>query len=88
MTPLTQSSDLKPRPERGVFLLLGKSGSGKGTLAKQLLAAGIVKHHISMGDLLRNMIARIQNNPSARAQLEDSLSDPDSNWILEQVDMS
>jgi adenylate kinase len=79
MNPSNQISDFQPRPERGVFLLLGASGSGKGTLAKQLLELGIVKHHISMGDLLRGMIKRIENNPDASTKLEQQLADPTPN---------
>ena len=63
-----------PRPERGVFLLLGASGSGKGTLAEQLLELGIVQHHVSMGDLLRGMLERM-NDTDARVKLELQLSD-------------
>lgn len=74
MKSLTHNANL-PRPERGVFLLLGASGSGKGTLAEQLLKLGIVQHHISMGDLLRGMLERIQNNSDARVRLELQLSD-------------
>jgi adenylate kinase len=80
-----QIPDLQPRPARGVFLLLGASGSGKGTIAKQLLALGIVKHHISMGDLLRGMIERIQNNPNERIKLEQELADPIPNGFSSKV---
>lgn len=75
MKPLSPMTDF-PRPERGVFLLLGASGSGKGTLAKQLLELGIVQHHVSMGDLLRGMLERI-NDTDARNKLELQLSDED-----------
>ncbi len=71
--PEHQNPDLQPRPARGVFLLLGASGSGKGTVAKQLLALGIVKHHISMGDLLRGMIERINTGLSECNNLERQL---------------
>ena len=67
MNTSNQILDFKPRPVRGVFLLLGASGSGKGTIAKQLLALGIVKHHISMGELLRGTIERINTNPNVVA---------------------
>jgi adenylate kinase len=80
-----QIPDLQPRPARGVFLLLGASGSGKGTIAKQLLALGIVKHHISMGDLLRGMIERIQNDPNERIKLERELADPIPNGFSSKV---
>jgi adenylate kinase len=76
MNPSHQISDLQPRPARGVFLLLGASGSGKGTVAKQLLELGVVKHHISMGDLLRDLLERIGKNLAARATLESQLAKP------------
>ncbi len=81
----SQNPDLQPRPTRGVFLLLGASGSGKGTIAKQLLALGIVKHHVSMGDLLRSIIERINTNPSERATLEYQLADPIPNGFSSKV---
>jgi adenylate kinase family enzyme len=80
-----QIPDLQPRPTRGVFLLLGASGSGKGTIARQLLALRIVKHHISMGDLLRGMIERIHNNPNERSKLERELADPIPNGFSSKV---
>jgi adenylate kinase len=86
MTPLSQTSEYLPRFERGVFLLIGASGSGKGTLAKQLCDAGIVSHHISMGDLLRGMIERIQNDAQAREHLEQQLTDPIPNDFSSKVD--
>ena len=80
-----QISDVQPRPARGVFLLLGASGSGKGTIAKQLLALGIVKHHISMGELLRAMLERIRNSPEERSKLEPELADPIPNGFSSKV---
>ncbi len=85
MEHLNQIPDFQPRPARGVFLLLGASGSGKGTIAKQLLALGIVKHHISMGDLLRGIIERIENNPNERSKLEQELADPIPNGFSSKV---
>ncbi len=85
MKPSDQKFDLQPRPARGVFLLLGASGSGKGTVAKQLLALGIAKHHISMGDLLRGMIERIQSDPNERMKLEQQLPDPIPNGFSSKV---
>ncbi len=76
MKPSNQKSELQPRPARGVFLLLGASGSGKGTVAKQLLEMGLVRHHVSMGDLLRGIIDRIQNNLNGRSNLEQLLTGP------------
>jgi adenylate kinase len=85
MTISNQNPEFQPRPARGVFLLLGASGSGKGTVAKQLLEIGMVKYHISMGDLLRGMIDRIQNNPEERTKLEQQLSDPIPNGFSSKV---
>jgi adenylate kinase len=85
MNPSDQNPDLQPRPARGVFLLLGASGSGKGTVAKQLLEIGVVKHHISMGDLLRGMIARIENNSNERTRLEHELADLIPNGFSSKV---
>jgi adenylate kinase family enzyme len=48
-----------PLPPRGVFFLLGASGSGKGTLAKHLLEHGKLQAHRSMGEILR----RLQHDP-------------------------
>ncbi len=85
MNPSNQISDFQPRPARGVFLLLGASGSGKGTVAKQLLELGVVKHHISMGDLLRGMIERIRDSPEKRSKLEQELADPIPNGFSSKV---
>jgi adenylate kinase family enzyme len=85
MNHLNQNPDFQPRPARGVFLLLGASGSGKGTIGRQLLELGIVKHHISMGDLLRGMIERIQNDPNERIKLEQELADPIPNGFSSKV---
>jgi adenylate kinase family enzyme len=56
--------------QRGVFLLLGPSGSGKGTLAKHWLETGVISSHISMGDLLRGLLEHVQNDDRSRAELE------------------
>jgi adenylate kinase len=85
MKPSNQNRDFQPRPARGVFLLLGASGSGKGTVAKQLLALGIVKHHVSMGDLLRGMVERIQNDAVERGKLELQLADPIPNGFSSKL---
>lgn len=71
----TPSNELLPMPrlERGVLLLLGASGSGKGTIAKKLLERGVIQSHISMGDLLRGLSSRIAEDPDARSQLERQL---------------
>lgn len=63
-------------PDRGVVLAVGPSGSGKGTIARHLLAAGAVRGHLSMGDLLREAVAGAAE-PNERARLEQALgSDP------------
>jgi adenylate kinase len=45
-----------PRPERGVFLLLGVSGSGKGSVGARLLEDGVIEAHEGMGAWLRAAI--------------------------------
>lgn len=64
-----------PRPafERGVFLLAGPSGSGKGTVARALLNLGVARAHVSMGQLLRDLVASVANDPAARAALNAEL---------------
>ncbi len=52
MNPNSSFSPNTPKP-RGVFFVLGASGSGKGTLAKCLLETGRIQAHVSMGDVLR-----------------------------------
>lgn len=48
-----QPRDPQPRRERGVFLLLGASGSGKGNVGEALLQRGAISAHASMGAWLR-----------------------------------
>jgi adenylate kinase family enzyme len=43
-----------PRLERGVFLLAGVSGSGKGSVGEVLLRDGVIEAHASMGHWLRD----------------------------------
>ena len=52
--PLTR--DPQPRPERGVFLRLGMSGSGKGSVGAALLQRGKIAAHASMGVWLREAL--------------------------------
>jgi adenylate kinase family enzyme len=51
---MTDSSD-QPNV-RGVFFLLGASGSGKGTVAKHLIEHGQLHTHRSMGEVLRQCL--------------------------------
>ena len=52
-----ENSDSQPRLERGVFLLLGVSGSGKGSVGEWLLRRREIVAHASMGQWLRDAIA-------------------------------
>ena len=61
------------RPTPGVFLILGPSGSGKGTVAERLRSDGLVIAHLSMGELLRGLSERVQGDSAALAQLEAEL---------------
>ena len=54
--PLTEIFEDQPRPERGVFLLLGPSGSGKGSVGEALLRHGAITAHASMGAWLREAL--------------------------------
>lgn len=56
---MASNQDSSARQTPGVFLLLGPSGSGKGTVAAGLIESGAVGLHVSMGDLLRGLIARL-----------------------------
>lgn len=47
---------VQPRLERGVFLLLGASGSGKGSVGAALLERGVITAHASMGAWLREAL--------------------------------
>jgi adenylate kinase len=58
-------SDAAVSSLRGVFFILGASGSGKGTLATQLLQTKRIGAHVSMGDILRSR----QNNPDLELDL-------------------
>jgi adenylate kinase len=61
------------RVSRGVLLLLGPSGSGKGTMADKLLEDGLITAHLSMGALLRGAIERAHSSSEAREHLESWL---------------
>jgi adenylate kinase family enzyme len=76
MTTPTNELPPAPRFERGVLLLLGASGSGKGTIAKKLLEQGVIQAHVSMGDLLRGLLSRVAQDQIVRAQIESQL-EPD-----------
>ena len=65
-TELQTPNALAPR---GVFFILGASGSGKGTLANTLLEAKQIEAHLSMGDLLR---AR-QSHPNLESELSGEI---------------
>ncbi len=54
--PLADNRSLQPRLERGVFLLLGASGSGKGSVGAALLERGAITAHASMGAWLREAL--------------------------------
>jgi adenylate kinase family enzyme len=54
--PLSTDHSSQPRLERGVFLLLGASGSGKGSVGNALLKRGAISSHASMGAWLREAL--------------------------------
>lgn len=60
-------------PDRGVLVLLGVAGSGKGTMGRHLLEDGVTVAHVSMGEMLRGVIRLAQEQPEAREGLEDAL---------------
>ena len=62
-------------PPRGVVMLLGVAGSGKGTVGRLLLEGGVTSAHVSMGDLLRDVIRAASEHPESRAEIEASLAD-------------
>ena len=64
---------LQPCLERGVFLLLGVSGSGKGSIGDWLLKRGEIVEHASMGHLLRESLA----NPSGLEERLPALQPPE-----------
>lgn len=65
----TEAKTLNTLTPKGVFFILGASGSGKGTLANTLLETKRIEAHLSMGDLLR---AR-QSNPSLETELSGEI---------------
>ncbi len=54
--PLPDHQPPQPRLERGVFLLLGALGSGKGSVGAALLQLGVIAAHASMGAWLREAL--------------------------------
>ena len=64
-----KSKTLNTFAPQGVFIILGASGSGKGTLATTLLENKRIDTHLSMGDLLR---AR-QSQPSLEIELSGEI---------------
>ena len=56
-----------------MLLLAGPSGSGKGTVASRLLEDGMVGEHVSMGDLLRSLLADCRGDDAVRARAEAAL---------------
>jgi len=71
----TEAQAAGPWPERGVILLAGPSGSGKGTVAARLLESGVVAAHLSMGQLLRDLLETATSSPGERATAEARLTD-------------
>ena len=53
--PLPRDQSAQPRLVRGVFLLLGPSGSGKGSVGAALLQRGAITAHASIGAWLREV---------------------------------
>ncbi len=66
---MTIFSDAAVSSLRGVFFILGASGSGKGTLAMQLIQSKLIGAHVSMGDILRSR----QNNPNLELDLSGEI---------------
>lgn len=61
---------LKPQtPPVGVVFLTGPNASGKGTIATTLLRDGVVQHHVSMGQLLRDVHQSATTNPEQHLAL-------------------
>jgi adenylate kinase len=81
------SNELSPAPrlERGVLLLLGASGSGKGTIAKKLLEHRVIAAHVSMGDLLRGLLSRVAQDQHLRAQIESQLEPDTTHGLPNQI---
>lgn len=64
------NSSASSDPDRGVIFLLGLSGSGKGTVGQRLLTDGLTQAQLSIGDLLRGLIASVEQNPINRAAVK------------------
>jgi adenylate kinase len=67
----------RPAAERGVLLLLGPAGSGKGTVAGRLLASGLIARHLSMGELLRAAVGDERRHAELNAVLGARWPHPD-----------
>lgn len=67
----------RPAAERGVLLLLGPAGSGKGTVAGRLLAGGVIARHLSMGELLRVAVQDRSRHAERQALLAARWPHPD-----------
>lgn len=57
----------------GVVFLTGPNASGKGTIATRLLRDGVVQHHVSMGQLLRDVHQSATTNPEQHLALTQML---------------
>ncbi len=73
---MTTTEPPHPAPGRGVFLLLGPAGSGKGTVARHLLDAGVIERHVSMGDTLRALVDAPAPDLAARLMARQPHPDP------------
>jgi adenylate kinase family enzyme len=71
-------STLHPSLPRGVFFLIGASGSGKGTIIKHLLETGRLHAARSMGEMLRQR----RDDP----ELESLLPPPTPNGFFSRTD--
>lgn len=79
-------SDLNSRLETpivGVLFLTGPNASGKGTVAQRLVTEGMVKHHVSMGQLLRDVVQEASSTPEQKKVLDQLLGSPDAASHLE-----
>jgi adenylate kinase family enzyme len=79
--PLLPNLPDVPRLERGVFLLLGASGSGKGSVGAALLERGAITAHASMGAWLREALL----NPASLGSTLEPLQPADYATPLEYL---
>ncbi|GEM48004.1 adenylate kinase [Deinococcus cellulosilyticus NBRC 106333 = KACC 11606] len=63
--------------------MTGPNASGKGTVAQRLLTEGMVRHHVSMGQLLRDVAQEASNTPDQKQVLDCLLGSPDATSHLE-----